>query len=704
MIFENIEITTNTDLYILILISILAIGYSIYIYQVTIPQTSRLIRNLLIGLRSFSLILIAVLLFEPVINLTYIENNKPINLLLIDNSTSIVEKDSINRTNSVNKLVNDFKSKFSDTYKIATFGKDVTLLPEEEKPNFGETKTNFDKIIPFVKKQDKNVATVSIISDGIITDGSNSTIQFEKLGIPIFTIPIGDTTKPADISVKSVEFNKMIYLDTQTEISCTILNHNFENKNVYVSVFDKSGVVAEKAIKLNENGINNLVFEYSPKLVGKQFLTLQVSKLEGEDTFENNKYNFVLDVLDNKTNVLIVSSAPSNDLSTLIKSLSINPNLELSTIIQTGTNRFIENGNYNNKINSADIIFIIDFPTVKTPKQLLKAIADKIKIEQKPYFLFISASTDLAILNNYFEIIELSSLNRNTSISEAQVTFADRGIGIIKNISSWQNLPPIKSRNIDFSNISENNILATTFLNRNNNATPLLLSNKFATSKSIIFNGFEFWKWRLISESDNEYLVDSFFKNSIKWLTLKNDKKIFVETNKDIYKLNENIDFIGNVYDETLSPINDATIDITISADEYEKIISLELLNNGIYKGTTTLNRAGKFNYSAKITSNGNNTETISGNILISDTKVENISFVLNSNYLKLLSNITSGKSFILDNNSELISEIGNLSNLKNENKIIILKYEIWNNKWALVLLVLLLSLEWFIRKQKGMI
>ncbi len=43
--------------------------------------------------------------------------------------------------------------------------------------------------------------------------------------------------------------------------------------------------------------------------------------------------------------------------------------------------------------------------------------------------------------------------------------------------------------------------------------------------------------------------------------------------------------------------------------------------------------------------------------------------------------------------------EIEKFSNINSENKFTVIKYEIWNNKWVLLLIVLLLSMEWFIKK-----
>ena len=70
------------------------------------------------------------------------------------------------------------------------------------------------------------------------------------------------------------------------------LTANLANKNVSVSLYDKSGLVEEQRMLLNESGINNTTFNYLAKEVGKQYLTVLVSELESEESISNNKYHF----------------------------------------------------------------------------------------------------------------------------------------------------------------------------------------------------------------------------------------------------------------------------------------------------------------------------------------------------------------------------------------------------------------------------
>jgi hypothetical protein len=193
-------------------------------------------------------------------------------------------------------------------------------------------------------------------------------------------------------------------------------------------------------------------------------------------------------------------------------------------------------------------------------------------------------------------------------------------------------------------------------------------------------------------------------RNSVKWLSTKKDKQIFVSTTKDIFNSGEIIEFVGNVYDETSTPINDALVEIEIYSDNFKDNLKLNSTKNGIYDGSIEINKLGNFNYKAKITLRNGKIDLVEGKFFISDVKIENINFVLNSNYLKFISDNSSGKSFGIKNYSELFPKIEKIFEINNVDKVISTKYELWYDKWILLLIVFLFALEWTIRKKIGML
>ncbi|MDA3862154.1 MAG: hypothetical protein PF445_13120, partial [Melioribacteraceae bacterium] len=517
MTLENIDFTITTNSSILIILLILSLGYSYFIYRYTIPKTSTFVKSILIGLRSLALFLVIAILFEPALNLSYLQKNEPINILLIDNSSSIVNKDSTNRSNKINNFIIDYKNMVSSNIQIATFGKEPELVNSKKEIalNFQDPITNYEKLAPFVQEQKENIATITILSDGIITDGSNSTIEIEKLNIPVFTIAIGDTTKPFDIEIKKVEFNKLIYLNNTTEITGIISNQNFGNKNVIISLINTSGVVEQKQIKLHDSGVNNISFFYKPTEIGKQNLRLTVSQLNEEETYANNKYPFVIDVLNDKTNVIIIAGAPSADLSFMSQSLVRNDKIKLNKIVQIAESKFLDN-KFSSKIDSADVIFMLDFPTSKTPTNLLKTVSDNINLKNTPYFLILSELTDYKKLNTFDKLLPFNIKSILPGYSLVQPKIISGGNGIIKNLSYWSNLAPIKMNSSRIDTKIGSSLLATSGTRIGQNESPLLFTSKVGSSRNIVFNGFNFWKWQLQSDDRLENLFDAFLSNSIK--------------------------------------------------------------------------------------------------------------------------------------------------------------------------------------------
>ncbi len=705
MNFENIDFAFNTNFILLLPLLILGIGYTYFIYRFTIPVTSKLIKTILIILRSTTLILIITILFEPTISFNYSTKVQPKNLLFIDNSSSIVNKDSVNRSNQIDSFISDFRNSVKSNIDYFTFGKEVTPIKinDDFKLLFNESITNFDNLTNYLKRED-NIASITLISDGIINEGTNSYSNFEKLNIPIFTIAIGDTTRPSDISVKKVSYNKLIYINKTTEIKSIIRNTNLAGRKVFVSLYDDSGVLAKEQIRLNENGINSITFNYEPLSIGKQRLMIKTSQLSEEVTHENNSYPFILDVLNDKIKVLLVAGAPSSDLSIITQSMLKNENIKLSKIIQIAPNKFLDKKDNTTKLDSADIILLLDFPTATTPTKLLREVQNTLA-NRKPFFLLLSQSVDYVKLNSLKDQLPFSAtkFSKNKMLVQAEIKSYNNTI--LRNGKDWSKLPPIYMNASELVLKPGTTILAVGKNRKQNSQLPLLFSSNVASSRSIVLNGFNFWKWNLQPDNSVNTLFDRFISNAIKWLFANNNqKRIFVNTSKDIYNSNESIDFIGNAYDESLSPRDDATFDIKISSKNFEKTLKLVSTQKGKYEGTTNISQPGNFNYSANISLPGEQSKIVTGKFAIAEINLENINFVLNSNYLKFISNITSGKSFDVKDYSNLFEELNKLSERKTKNKIVEKKYSIWTNEWILVLIVLLLAFEWLIRKKKGML
>jgi len=224
-------------------------------------------------------------------------------------------------------------------------------------------------------------------------------------------------------------------------------------------------------------------------------------------------------------------------------------------------------------------------------------------------------------------------------------------------------------------------------------------------SKSIGLLADGFWKWKLQPNIENRLLFEGFWSNSIKWLTKRNDQKQFViYTDKRLYSSGEQIYFTAQVYDETLTPINEAQVSVNVKNDNDEFLLNLNSVGKGIYSWKLDLTSTGEYNYSAEAKIDNMQVGFETGRFLLSQIDLEKINLEMKEDFLTNIADITNGKY-------ENISEYKNVIDavIHNKNKSTRTEYysrsiNIWSETWTLILIVILLSTEWLLRKKSGML
>jgi len=708
---DAIDISLNVSYPILFLIIIIVIAYTYYIYRYTIPPISKFLKLFLIFLRTLAIALIFLLIFEPTLILKYNKSIDPKNLIFVDNSNSIVNKDSADRVKLVNKFLSDYSQSVDGENLFYSFGSSIDSIenPNKNKLTFNGNRSNFEQLKTFIDKSKFIIASATIVSDGIVNDGSSSASDFERLGIPIYTVSIGDSTVQTDIAIKKVIYNDLIYNKSSTELRAVLFNQYLANKNVTVFLYEDSKLIDQKNVKLAQSGLNNISFTYTPQFSGEKNLFISVSRLENEETFDNNQYPFIVNILDDKIKVLLIAGAPSYDLTIIKQLLNNNEKIEVNENIQLTKNKLNLDDEFKSRIDSSDIIFMIDFPAQFSPSALISSLTDAIKEKKKSFFFILSQSVDQQKLNSFdvylpFKIQNISDEFREivpnvNSIADPLVSTNS------SNISLWNNLPPIFQTESKILSTPSSKVLVNSKYKSIESSTPLVITSSIGASRSIILNGFGIWKWKLQRNENTEFLLESFLNNSIKWLNADNQKeRIFVKPIKKVFAQNDDIEFRASIYDETLTPRNNANITVTARSGSDSFDFELRSIGNGLYEGRSDISKTGDYSYISKIELDNATIIESGGKFAISDIDIENINYVLNKNYLKFISNITSGKSFEISEYEELFNTLNFNYQAKVSNESVSTKDNIWENEWILGLIVLIFSIEWFLRKKKGLL
>ena len=170
--FEKIDLSFSFNSIYFFIGLILLAAYSFYVYRFTLPPVSKTKRFILTALRTLALILLLFIFFEPV--LTLIKKNilTPTNLFYFDNSKSITIDDGTDRVGKVKNLIEQTRSSsLNGDKQYFSFGSSVKSVVEDSLLNldFSEPATDFSNIFSNINQNENYIASITIISDGVIT-------------------------------------------------------------------------------------------------------------------------------------------------------------------------------------------------------------------------------------------------------------------------------------------------------------------------------------------------------------------------------------------------------------------------------------------------------------------------------------------------------------------------------------------------------
>jgi uncharacterized membrane protein len=180
----------------------------------------------------------------------------------------------------------------------------------------------------------EQLAAIVVISDGLVAAGAgdpSAALQAmaKKLEVPISTVSVG-APQLRDVSVADVRAGEFAFVENVAEFEASIVAHGLRHQDAQVDLLRNGEVVAERRLRLLGDGIPAPVrFEVAPDRIGQFVYEIAVRPVAGEATLDNNRRAFVVKVLRDKVRVLHVAGRPDWDVRALRALLRRDPNVEL---------------------------------------------------------------------------------------------------------------------------------------------------------------------------------------------------------------------------------------------------------------------------------------------------------------------------------------------------------------------------------------
>ena len=674
--------TTNTIL-LLLLSLLIAGGLSFFQYYYKAKTKSKV--NLVLAfLRFLSIFGILLLLINPIMNRKTLETIKTPLPIVVDNSNSIVDLNVKETALELYKKLLQNKE-LQDKFDIQSYRFDSDFQ-QSEAFDFKGTQTNLDEVAKNLKSIYKNTTFPTVlITDGNQTSGNDYVYSFDANN-KVCPLIVGDTTKLLDLKVSQLNVNKYAFHKNKFPVE-VFLNYS-GNKSITAnfSISQGNSILNRQSISFspsNKSVILNVLLPADK--VGLQVFKATISSKEKEKNTYNNTKNFAVEIIDQKTNIAIVSAIDHPDLGALKRAIESNAQRKV-TIVKP------------NEINSLQDynILILYQPTTE-----FKSVFEKNKLAGINTFIVTGNNTDFDFLNQQQNnLVFKMSGQKEDYLAEFNSQFNLFAIDDI----GFENFPPLQN---SFGTVSAKGTVSTLLSSKIRNIetnSPLLAFAENQGKRSAFLLGENFWKWRLKSHVDNQSFekFDVFVDKIIQFLASNDSKKSLVVNHESFYNSGETIEILASYFNKNYEFDEKARLTISVTNIKTKQTKNYDLLKgNNSFKVNLDGLSAGGYNFSVKEL---NSKTSYSSHFEILDFDIEEQFVNPDVEKLSQLATQTQGKVYYPNQVDVLIKSLLENENYKAVQKEIVTKTPLIDWVWLLVLIAIALASEWFLRKYNGML
>ncbi|RTY80121.1 hypothetical protein EKL97_11240 [Flavobacterium sp. LS1P28] len=674
--------TTNT-LLLLLLSLLIAGGLSFFQYIYKAKNKSK-VGWFLAFLRFLSIFGILMLLINPILTKNTFETVKTPLPIVVDNSSSISFLNANEKALELYKRI-QLNSDLKDKFDVQTYQFSDDFEPTEIF-NFKGTQTNIDVVAKNLKSIYKNtVYPTVLITDGNQTSGNDYVYSFDPLN-KVYPVILGDTTKLFDLKINQLNVNKYAFHKNKFPVEVFLQYSGTKSVTADFVISQGNSVFSTQSITLSPSKKTATVPVLLPAdKIGLQVFKVTISSKEKEKNTYNNTKNFAVEVIDQKTNIAIISAINHPDLGAMKR--AIESNVQRKVII-VKTNEIKTLQDYN--------VLILYQPTTE-----FKTIFESNKVAGINTFIITGNNTDFNFLNQQQENLSFKMSGQKEeylSVFNKQFNlFAADNIG-------FEDLPPLQNAFGTVTTKGVVSVLLSYKIRTIDTNAPLLVFAENQGRRATYLLGENSWKWRLQTHVNNQSFekYDVFMDKIIQFLASNNSKKSLVVEHESFYNSGEAIEITAQYFNKNYEFDEKARLTITVKNTETKQTKNYDLLKgNNSYKVNLDGLKAGSHTFTVKEL---NSKTTYSSSFEILDFDIEKQFVNPDVEKLTQLAGQTQGKAYFSDQVDVLIKTLLENEEYKTIQKSSVTKTPLIDWMWLLVLISILLTTEWFVRKHNGLL
>ena len=689
------ELIFQTPYWFIIFCLLAGGAYAFLLYQ---PEASwsKKLNYALAALRGIVVAFICFLLLSPLVRRTESIVDKAKIVFAIDNSES-VKKVGQPVLNQITQAAQELNSAGYEV-SVQTFDRTTENITIDS-IRFDQRKTDLSGLLQTVKGnfEGRNLTDVILLSDGIVNQGAAPT--FNQFPFKINTIAVGDTVPVLDIRIKDVVNNRVAYLGNDFPIRADISANGLAGKTTTISLKQGGRIIATQKVQIERASyFKSFDFTASSKQKGIQHYTIELGTVQGEASDRNNKRDVYIDIIDGRQKILLLALTPHPDVKALRSLIESNDNYELDVNILTAS------PNPNADVIGSkpyDLVILHQIPNILG---LGNPMVRKIIDSKRPVFYILGNQSAVPLLNTLNRSLTIN-VNQNQFDKVAarynplfqQINFNEESLKLL------ERLPPLSVPFGEYTVSPGTETILFQKVGTLNTSKPLLVLNTATEQKTAVLAGEGIWQWRQeeFALTGKHELVDNLFQKIIQILSVRDDKRKFrIYPVRPEFEEGEEVVFQTEIYNDIYEPVygQEVKLDITDENGKTKAYTYTHTAENPRFNISGLLE--GVYRFQATTLVKGVQ-EKINGQFVVRKVDLELANTTADFGMLRELAQKTGGAFVQPATLGQLIEKLKTNrapDQLDSSEEMV----ELIHLKWLFFLILILLSVEWGLRKYHG--
>jgi uncharacterized membrane protein len=690
-------------------------------------------------LQTLLIALLLLMLWHPALSIATLRAQQNIVALLVDDSASMAHPDeaggATRRAAAMQVLNSGLLKSLQDRFQVRLY-RLTDHLERFDKLEQLTSSAPATHIGDGLKQVVADAASLPIGAVVLASDGADNSggvdletiAEIRRQRIPIHTIGFGKEKPSRDVEISDAQLPARALPDSRLGAVVSFHQHGFSGQKATITLREKQKVLAQQQVTLKGDGVEQSeTVLFNAGAAGVRAVETTIEPLPGEENAKNNMVTRLVNVDQRKPRILYLEGEPRWEFKFLRRAVEDDPNIDLVTMLRTTQNKIYRQGiadpheledGYPAKVEQLFafdglIIGSVDAPYLTPTQQtLIHDFVDR----RGGGVLFLggkdalsdggwkqSADADLLPVtlpdrkDTFFRVgatVELTAAGRDSLITRLEDDPA-------KNIERWKKLPYV----MNFQDVGQPKpgaVVLVDALPTTGGKVPLLITQNFGRGRTAVFGTGGSWRWQMLQPvADKSH--EMFYQQLLRWLVSDTPRKVTTSTPKQVISDDTHVSLRAQVRDRTYLPASDAKTEAHIlGPDGLAETVEMrpDALETGVYNADWTTPKAGS--YLVEVVSTRGTEELGRDTITFrrEDGVAENFHTEQNRELLEKLASETGGRYYKPEDAQKLGKDIS-----YSEAGITVRETrDLWDMPIVFLLLLVLRSGEWLLRRKWGVI